>query len=96
MIVEVELSDLSTDNYIELEKIRKDITHQLKDEILVTPKVKLVKERVSPSKRGKSRPSEGLKRQQVNIQIARCANMPTLCVIIRKWHISTLLINIRL
>ena len=43
MIVEVELSDLSTDNYIELEKIRKDITRQLKDEILVTPKVKLVK-----------------------------------------------------
>ena len=34
MIVEVELSDLSTDNYIELEKIRKDITRQLKDEIL--------------------------------------------------------------
>ena len=26
MIVEVELSDLSTDNYIELEKIRKDIS----------------------------------------------------------------------
>lgn len=43
MIVEVELSDLSTDNYIELEKIRKDITRQLKDEILVTPKLKLVK-----------------------------------------------------
>lgn len=33
MIVEVELSDLSTDNYIELEKIRKDITRQLKDEM---------------------------------------------------------------
>ena len=31
MIVEVELSDLSTDNYIELEKIRKDITRQLKE-----------------------------------------------------------------
>ena len=43
MIVEVELSDLSTDNYIELEKIRKDITRQLKDEILVTPNLKLVK-----------------------------------------------------
>ena len=43
MIVEVELSDLSTDNYIELEKIRKDITRQLKDEILVTPKVKQFK-----------------------------------------------------
>ena len=40
MIVEVELSDLSTDNYIELEKIRRDITRQLKEEILVTPKLK--------------------------------------------------------
>ena len=36
MIVEVELSDLSTDNYIELQKISKAITRQLKDEILVT------------------------------------------------------------
>ena len=53
MIVEVELSDLSTDNYIELEKIRKDITRQLKDEILVTPKVKLVK-RLSPQSEGKA------------------------------------------
>ena len=36
MIVEVELSDLSTDNYIELEKIRRDIIRQLKDEIPVS------------------------------------------------------------
>ena len=54
MIVEVELSDLSTDNYIELEKIRKDITHQLKDEILVTPKVKLVKKGSLPQSEGKA------------------------------------------
>ena len=53
MIVEVELSDLSTDNYIELEKIRKDITRQLKDEILVTPKVKLVKKAL-PQSEGKA------------------------------------------
>lgn len=38
MIVEVELSDLSTDNYIELEKVRKAISRRLKDEILVTLK----------------------------------------------------------
>lgn len=55
MIVEVELSDLSTDNYIELEKIRKDITRQLKDEILVTPKVKLVKK--APFRKVKEKPS---------------------------------------
>lgn len=42
MIIEVELSDLISDNYLELEKIRKDITRQLKDEILLTPKLKLV------------------------------------------------------
>ena len=54
MIVEVELSDLSTDNYIELEKIRKDITRQLKDEILVTPKVKLVKKGSLPQSEGKA------------------------------------------
>ena len=53
MIVEVELSDLSTDNYIELEKIRKEITRQLKDEILVTPKLKLVKKGSLPQSEGK-------------------------------------------
>lgn len=52
--VEVELNDLSTDNYIELEKIRKDITRQLKDEILVTPKVKLVKKGTLPQSEGKA------------------------------------------
>ena len=54
MIVEVELSDLSTDNYIELEKIRKAISRQLKDEILVTPKVKLVKKGSLPQSEGKA------------------------------------------
>ncbi len=54
IIVEVELSDLSTDNYIELEKIRKEITRQLKDEILVTPKVKLVKKGSIPQSEGKA------------------------------------------
>lgn len=54
MVVEVELSDLSTDNYIELEKIRKDITHQLKDEILVTPKLRLVKKGSLPVSEGKA------------------------------------------
>ncbi|KAA6335811.1 Phenylacetate-coenzyme A ligase [termite gut metagenome] len=54
MIVEVELSDLFTDNYIELENIRKGITHQLKDEILITPKVKLVKKGSLPQNEGKA------------------------------------------
>ena len=50
----VEVSDLSTDNYIELEKIRRDIIRQLKDEILVTPKVKLVKKGSLPQSEGKA------------------------------------------
>lgn len=54
MIVEVELSDLSTDNYIELEQVRKAITRQLKDEILLTPKVKLVKRGSLPQSEGKA------------------------------------------
>lgn len=48
MIVEVELSDLSTNNYVELESIRKEITRQLRDEILVTPRVNLVKKAHCP------------------------------------------------
>ena len=54
MIVDVELNDLSTDNYIELEKVRKEITRQLKDEILVTPKLKLVKKGSIPQREGKA------------------------------------------
>lgn len=54
MVVEVELSDLSTDNYIQLENLRKDIIHRLKDEILITPKVKLVKKGSLPQNEGKA------------------------------------------
>ena len=54
MIIEVELNDLSTDNYIQLERIQKEITHQLKDEILVTPKLKLVKRGTLPQTEGKA------------------------------------------
>lgn len=54
MMVEVELNDLSTDNYIELESLRKTITRQLKDEILVTPKLILVKKGSLPQSEGKA------------------------------------------
>ena len=76
MIVEVELSDLSTDNYIELEKIRRDIIRQLKDEILVTPKVKLVKKGSLPQSEGKAVRVKDL-RATNKYSNARCANMPT-------------------
>lgn len=54
MIVEVELGDLSTDNYIELESLRKEITRRLKDEILITPKLKLIKKGSLPQSEGKA------------------------------------------
>lgn len=42
MTVEVELSQLFTDDYGRLQSLTREITRQLKDEILVTPRVKLV------------------------------------------------------
>lgn len=54
MIVEVELNDLSTDNYIKLEAIRKEITRALKDEILITPRLKLVNKGSLPQTEGKA------------------------------------------
>jgi len=54
IIVEVELSDLSTDNYIQLQSLTKNITRQLKDEILVTPKLILVQKGTLPQSEGKA------------------------------------------
>ena len=68
MIVEVELSDLSTDNYIELQKISKAITRQLKDEILVTPKLRLVKKGSLPQSEGKAVGVKRLTGQQINLK----------------------------
>ncbi len=42
MTVEVELRELFTDDYQRLQSLTKEITRQLKDEILITPKVKLL------------------------------------------------------
>lgn len=42
MTVEVELDDMRTDVYPELQKITRNIQRALKDEILLTPKIKLV------------------------------------------------------
>jgi len=54
MTVEVELSNLFTDDYGRLEKLTKEITRKLKDEILVTPKVKLVANGSLPKSEGKA------------------------------------------
>ena len=42
MTVDVELARLETDDYTQLQALTREITRQLKDEILITPKVRLV------------------------------------------------------
>ena len=54
MLIEVELGDLLIDDYLELQSLNKKITHQLKDELLITPKVKLVSRGSLPQSEGKA------------------------------------------
>ena len=54
MTVEVELSQLFTDDYGRLQALTREITRQLKDEILVTPRVKLVPKEALPKSEGKA------------------------------------------
>lgn len=54
MTVEVELDNLNTENYPELERMTNNIKRALKDEILLTPKVKLVKKGSLPQSDGKA------------------------------------------
>ena len=52
MLIEVELSDLFTDDYSALQRLAKEVTRQLKDELLLTPRVKLVGKGSLPSAAG--------------------------------------------
>ena len=54
VLVEVVLSDLFTDDYSKLQQLTKSITHKLKDEILLTPKVKLIDKGSLPLSEGKA------------------------------------------
>ena len=54
MTVEVELEGLETDIYPEIQKMTKNITRALKEEILLTPVVKLVKKGSLPVSDGKA------------------------------------------
>ena len=54
LTVEVELSELFTDDYGVLQGLTKQITAQLRDEILVTPKLKLVEKGTLPQSEGKA------------------------------------------
>jgi phenylacetate-CoA ligase len=54
MLIEVELSDLFTDDYSVLQRLTKDITHRLKDELLITPRLRLVGKGSLPVQEGKA------------------------------------------
>lgn len=54
MTVEVELSDLFTDDYSVLQKLARDITRRLKDELLITPRLKIVAKGSLPVSEGKA------------------------------------------
>ena len=54
MLIEVELSDLFTDDYTALQRLSKEITRQLKDELLLTPRLRLVGKGSLPTQEGKA------------------------------------------
>jgi phenylacetate-CoA ligase len=54
MLIEVELSDLFTDDYSELQRLAKAITRQLRDELLLTPRLRLVARGSLPIQEGKA------------------------------------------
>ncbi|MDH6534230.1 phenylacetate--CoA ligase [Parabacteroides sp. 52] len=54
MLIEVELSDLFTDDYTVLQRLTKNITRQLKDELLLTPRLKMVAKGSLPVQEGKA------------------------------------------
>ena len=63
MTVEVELKDLYIDDYAKLQMLEKDITRQLRDEILVTPRVRLVPKGTLPVSEGKAVRVKDLRKQ---------------------------------
>lgn len=54
MLIEVELSDLFTDDYGVLQRLTKEVTRQLKDELLLTPRLRLVAKGTLPVQDGKA------------------------------------------
>ncbi len=55
MTVEVEIAEMFTDDYARLQQLTKDITRALKDEILLTPHVRLVPKGSLPVSEGKAK-----------------------------------------
>jgi len=54
MIVDVEMKDLFIDDYAKLQSLTREITRQLRDEILITPRVRLVPKKTLPKSEGKA------------------------------------------
>lgn len=54
MLIEVELSSLYTDDYTVLQHLAKTVVRQLKDELLITPRLKLVGKGSLPVQEGKA------------------------------------------
>ena len=54
MLIEVELCDFSTDNYSRLQNLAQTVTRHLKDELLITPRLKLVSKGSLPVQEGKA------------------------------------------
>ena len=54
MIVDVEMKDLFIDDYAKLQSLTREITRQLRDEILITPRVRLVPKNTLPKSEGKA------------------------------------------
>jgi len=63
MTVEVELSEMFIDDYSALQRLEKEITRQLRDEILITPKVRLVPKGSIPKSEGKAVRVKDLRKQ---------------------------------
>ena len=63
MTVEVELSDMFIDDYARLQRVEKEIVRRLHDEILITPRVKLVPKGSIPKSEGKAVRVKDLRKQ---------------------------------
>lgn len=63
MTVKVEIKDIPVDDYAKLKTLEKEITRQLKDEILITPRVRLVPKDSLPKSEGKAVRVKDLRKQ---------------------------------
>jgi len=63
MTVDVELSDMMIDDYAKLQRLEKEIARRLHDEILITPRVRLVPKNTLPKSEGKAVRVKDLRKQ---------------------------------